>query len=357
MKIMGCQALTKQFFYGIIQNNNLLRVKIMEIKGYTYGYMAKRGDWRSPEGIKSQDLLYELGNNWVCLAVLNYQNNVSSTQIKFDFVRTPTDSDVTAAVERAHSKGVKVCLKPMLNSDDHVWRAHITFPDNTMGEKDIYWSEWFKSYTNFMVHYAELAQELGCEMLCIGCEMLGTEQKSDYWRKLIKTLRKIYKGKLVYNTNHGKEDNSDWFDELDYIGTSAYYPVGDREKKDFAKVPTKAEMANEWEKVRTRLNKISDKMKKKYIFMEIGCRSARGCSSMPWDFTHRDLPQNEDEQANFYESCLDVFGGDERFAGVFWWDWSTFIYDTPEEAGKDIGFNIHLKKAEKVLKKIYAEKK
>jgi len=320
----------------------------MEIKGFTYGYQANRGDFRSPEGIKSQDLLYQIGNNWVCLAVLNYQNTFYSTQIKFDFTRTPTDRDVAFAVEKAHSKGVKVCLKPMLNSDDDMWRAYIGFPDKNMREKDGYWNEWFENYTAFMVHYAELAEELKCEMLCIGCEMLGTEHKSRHWRKLITKLRECYSGKLVYNTNHGKEDDHAWFGELDYIGTSAYYDVG----KNSA---DKASMTAEWEKVRARLNKLADKRNKKYIFMEIGCRSAKGCSAMPWDFAHREFPWNEDEQADFYESCLDVFGKEERFAGVFWWDWSTFIYDTVEQARKNIGFNIHLKKAEKVLKKKYAE--
>jgi hypothetical protein len=74
---------------------------------------------------------------------------------------------------------------------------------------------------------------------------------------------------------------------------------------------------------------------------------------MPWDFMHTDLPHDEDEQAAFYDSCLSVFGHEPWFAGVFWWDWSTTIYDTREEAAKDNGFNIHLKKAEEVLKDWY----
>jgi hypothetical protein len=321
----------------------------MQIKGFTYGYSAKRGDLRSEKAVKSQDLLYQLGNNWVCLAVLNYQKTFYSTEIPFDYSRTPTDRDIAFAVDKAHSNGVKVCLKPMLNCDDHTWRAHISFPDETMGGKDIYWSEWFKSYTAFMKHYAELAQELNCEMLCIGCEMLGTEHRHDYWRELVAQLRKVYSGKLVYNTNHGKEEKLDWFDVLDYIGTSAYYMVG----KESAE---KSVMQSEWEKVRERLNTVADKFDKKYIFMEIGCRSAKGCAAMPWDFTHREFPWSEDEQADFYESCLNVFMKEERFAGVFWWDWSTFIYDTRQEAEKDAGFNIHLKKAEQVIKKKYAQK-
>ena len=319
----------------------------MEIKGFTYGYAARRGDYRTPAAIKSQDLLYELGNNWVCLAVLNYQKAFYSTEIAFDFSRTPTDRDIAFAVEKAHSKGVKVCLKPMLNSDDNMWRAYIGFPDLNMGENDVYWNKWFESYTAFMAHYAELAEELKVEMICIGCEMLATEHKESHWRDLIAKLRTIFSGKIVYNTNHGKEDSAAWFDALDYLGTSAYYPVG-KESSD------KAAMTAEWEKVRGRINKIADKLNKKYIFMEIGCRSAKGCAGMPWDFYNKQFPRCEDEQANFYESCLDVFENEKRFAGVFWWDWSTFIYDTAEEAEKDIGFNIHLKKAEKVIKKKYA---
>jgi hypothetical protein len=245
-----------------------------------------------------------------------------------------------------------------------MWRAHISFPEKNMGEKDGYWGEWWRNYNAFMLHYAELAEELKCEMLCIGCEMLGTEHKEDEWRNLIKEVRKIYSGKVLYNTNHGKESDAQWFDALDYLGTSAYYSVGKNRiggkcesdgTGDHDKPVDKAAMTAEWEKVRQRVNKIADKIGKKYVFVEIGCRSAQGCSAMPWDFFHRDLPQCEDEQANFYETCLDVFGNESRFAGVFWWDWSTFIYETREEAQKDIGFNIHLKKAEEVLKKKYAE--
>ncbi|MCL1867180.1 MAG: glycosyl hydrolase family 53, partial [Oscillospiraceae bacterium] len=114
-------------------------------------------------------------------------------------------------------------------------------------------------------------------------------------------------------------------------------------------------MTAEWEKIRERLNAVADRLDKKYIFMEIGCRSAKGCSAMPWDFAHKDLPFDEEEQADFYESCLDVFMKEERFAGVFWWDWSTFIYDTAEKARNDCGFNIHLKKAELVIKEKYGK--
>ena len=319
----------------------------MEIKGYTYGYHTKRGKYRTEEALYSQDCLFDLGINYLCLAFPLYQESYSSTEILFDYRNDVTEKDLAFVIQRAHEKGIKVCLKPMINCKDSVWRARIDFPDkNSYGKKD-YWKEWFDHYTAFILHYAELAQDWGCEMLCIGCEMLGTERKESDWRALIKKVRKVYHGLVTYNTNHGHEDQVVWFDELDYIGTSAYYPVAKTQGE------TVENMMVEWEKVREHLSELSKKQNKKIIFMEIGCRSALSCATMPWDFEHTELPRSEEEQANFYESCLKVFAKEDWFAGFFWWDWSTYIYKTQEEADEDKGFNIHRKKAEKILKEWY----
>lgn len=326
----------------------------MDIKGFTYGFMGRHNAYRSPEGAKAQELLYQTGVNWMCLAVVATQKTPVSTEIRFDYARTPSDRDIAFAVNKAHENGVKVCLKPMVNCEDGTWRAKIQFPDMGQGDEDIYWNKWFKSYTDFMLYYAELAEELGCEMLCTGCEMCGTEHKEALWRKLIADIRGIYTGKLVYNTNHGHEDSINWFDALDYIGTSAYFPVAKFRQEALPYDELVSEMKSGWLKVKEDMRRISEKWGKQLLFMEIGCRSARGCASMPWDFSHRELPFDEDEQAAFYDSCLAVFGSCDWFGGVFWWDWSTRIYDSAETAGKDTGFNIHLKKAEEVLKGWYS---
>ena len=319
----------------------------MEFKGYTYGYDGRRGSYRSEEGKKSRELLFETGINWMCLAVGMTQATAHSTKIEFDFGRSITDRDIIAAVEHAHKNNIKVCLKPMVNCRDGVWRAYINFADSDFEGKDPYWDAWFESYGNFMKYYAELAEETGCEMLCIGCEMCGTERKEAHWRKLITEIRQVYSGKLIYNTNHGHEDDVKWFDAVDYVGTSAYFPVAQ------AGGASSEEMRKAWESVREEMYQIYQKWQKKIVFIEIGCRSANGCATMPWDFGHRDLPHDEDEQANFYDSCLSVFAKEDWFGGMFWWDWSTKIYDDKETAAKDNGFNIHLKKAEDVLKEWY----
>ena len=319
----------------------------MEIKGFTYGYNGRKGQYRTEEGIYSQDRLFETGINYMCLAFAINQKTYASTELLYDYRNNVSEKDLAFVIHRAHEKGIRVCLKPMVNCEDGVWRAMIDFPDETMMGEDKYWNAWFESYSAYLLHYAEFAEDHHCEMLCIGCEMLGTERKEEHWRTLISKVRKVYGGFLVYNTNHGKEKGVTWFDALDFIGTSAYYPVA---KGNHYNVET---MREEWRKVADHLEKVSKEFQKPILFMEIGCRSAHGCAKIPWDFVHKEYPYDEDEQADFYESCLMELSQRDWFSGVFWWDWSTFIYHTSEEALKDKGFNIHLKKAEEVIKRWY----
>lgn len=90
----------------------------MEMKGFTYGFNGQRGDYQSQEGIKSQELLFETGVNWMCLAFPIYQKKFSSSEIYFDYRRTVTEKDIIETIKKSHENQVKVCLKPMINCDD-----------------------------------------------------------------------------------------------------------------------------------------------------------------------------------------------------------------------------------------------
>ena len=321
----------------------------MEIKGYTYGYNSKRGMYLTERARQSRLHLMEIGVNWVCLAFSVKQKTFTSTEILYDYRRNVTDLEIMGVIKEFHDRGIKVCLKPMIDTDDGVWRAQINFPDSNMFGEDKYWKEWFNSYRAYLTYYAELAQYCRCEMLCLGCEMLGTERREADWRETVAAVKEVYSGLLTYNTNHGKEEEAKWYDLVDYVGTSAYYPVEKQAGASFE------EMCEAWEKIADRLETVSRKLNKPILFMEIGCRSAAGCAAMPWDFMHRDFPVSEEEQARFYRSSLEVMSKRDWFAGYFWWDWSTYIYETREQAAEDRGFNIYLKQAEEVVKEYYAK--
>ncbi|MCC8042944.1 MAG: glycosyl hydrolase family 53 [Oscillospiraceae bacterium] len=327
----------------------------MEIKGYTYGWDSRRGMFSDKRSLESMTRMSQLGTNWATLAFMTMQEKYSSTTFGFDFRFNSPDREIETAIDNLHKLGMKVCLKPILNCGDGTWRAHIHFPEREFPVREdrpsppTYWQQWFSCYKAYMCHYAEIAEYMGCEMYCVGCEMLGTEMKEKEWREVIAAVRSVYSGKLVYNTNHGSEDRVRWFDALDYIGVSAYYRIPRRDNS------TVDDMVKLWDEPKKTLKAVSEKFGKKIIFMEIGCRSARGCADMPWDFTHPELPRDEDEQAMFYESAMKAMWDEPYFEGFFWWDWNTFL--CPEEKiSTDTGFEIYGKKTETLLRKWYTER-
>lgn len=326
-----------------------------KIKGFSFGYCAHKGELAGEKARHSLDLLFETGTRWIALCVEQRVETKRSLEIRADYNRNVTDLEVVEFIRYAHEKGMKVCLKPMINCRDGSWRAEIDFQDD-LGA----WAKWFYEYEGYLVHYAEIAEYTQCELFCLGCEMLGMESQEEHWRKLIADIRRIYSGPLTYNTNHGHEMDAGWYDALDYVGTSAYFRMhkadGSRPQNPMEPVMdlTREDMVASWKKVKERMQQVSEYWNRPVIFMEIGCRSARGTACQPWDFRMQFLPYDEREQALFYDSCMEVFENTDFFMGFFWWDWSAGVDESWAER-KFPGFSIYGKQAEEVLRKYYTK--
>jgi hypothetical protein len=315
-------------------------------KGYTWGFFSHKGELLTDRARESMERLASNGLDWICITVNGWQETFASTTVFALYGMTQTDEEITHAVNMAKSLGLKVCLKPMVNCLDRAWRARIDFPTEECG----YWEKWFRSYNNFMLHYAELAEKLGCEMLCTGCEMAGMDKQSDYCRDMISMVRKAYSGIVMHNINHGDEFRFDWLDAVDVIGISGYYPVTDREHKG---IDT---MRARWSQVVEKLEACHNHYNKPIMFAEIGVRNEQGCTMYPWDFHDRpELPVDEQEQSDFYESAMEATWDKDWFCGYFWWDWKAVIPPI-EKAKENRDFTIYGKLAEQTLKKWYTEK-
>ena len=316
-------------------------------KGYTWGFFSREGEMLTDKAEESMKRLASNGLDWICITVNGWQETFYSTVIFSMFGMTQTDEEIIHAVKMAKSLGLKVCLKPMVNCLDRSWRARIDFPTE---EGCGYWEKWFRSYNNFMQHYAKLAEKLGCEMLCTGCEMAGMDKQADLCRDMVARVRKVYSGIIMHNINHGDEMRFKWLDAVDVIGISAYYPVTDAEHTG---IDT---MKKRWAEVVKRLETCHEHFGKPIMFAEIGVRNEEGCTAYPWDFHYRpEKKTDEQEQADFYESAMEATWDIPWFCGYFWWDWKATLPPI-EKAKENRDFTIYGKLAEQTLKKWYTEK-
>lgn len=304
------------------------------IAGMTWGWGGRRGEWTGPEAERSMSLMVErLGVTWTAITFFTLQDTPQSTQVRFRDEPTVSDDEVRAAIRGAHERGLKVVLKPVVNCADGTWRAHISFFDHDVPCEPT-WGEWFASYTEFLVHHARIAEEEGAEMLCIGCEMVQTDKRETEWRELVRQVRAVYSGLVTYNCDKYQEDRVTWWDAVDVISSSGYYPVDD------------------WENQLDRIEPVVRAHGKPFFFMEAGCPSRTGSPALPNDWALPGEP-SEDAQREWYEAAFAATAARDWVEGFMLWDWPVRLYDEADAAGND-DYCLYGKQAERTVREHYA---
>lgn len=276
--------------------------------------------------------LSNLGVKDIALMTVWYQKDISSKEISADAKKSVNDESLSHAINFIHALGMRVMLKPHVDLSDEDARSNIIPTD-----------EWFASYKKFIVHYAEIASKNNVELFCIGTELAGTsiERWKDKWLDVIKAVKAVYKGPLVYAANWDEYEDVCFWQEMDYIGMDAYFPLTD--KVD----PTKEELVQAWEKRADMLETWlkSTGLNKPIIFTEIGYDTIEGSNKQPWRLlpTLAKYKESQDEQANCLEALLIVLSKRPWFKGFYWWNY----FPRPDIGS--LGYTLRGKKGEKIL--------
>src|ERR1700679_3900803 len=133
---------------------------------YTSWWFDEYGNYEDPPiatgaATTSTDQLVQTSANYASVLVTQYVQTGTSTTIAPDSMKTPLDDQVAFAIQGFHNQGMKVFLKPHVDSIDGTWRGAFE-PTST--------AAWFASFQTFIVHYAQLAQANNVEGLVIGTE-------------------------------------------------------------------------------------------------------------------------------------------------------------------------------------------
>ena len=303
------------------------------IKGFTYGFDSKKGDFLKPAAKKSLQLLKDrTAINTVIIALAALQDTSQSVEIDYTGAHMVSDHELIAMINYAQSLGLQVILKPMVNVRNGTWRAFINFFEHDV-PCEPKWSEWFASYTLYQAHYARLAELTQCKMLIVGCEMVQSEHREQEWRNLLSVVRKHYQGLISYNTDKYQEDRINWWDAVDVLSSSGYYPI------------------NDWEQQLSRIEKVVTKHNKPFFFAEAGCPSRSGSALLPnkWDLIGA---VNLDEQASYYQTMFEKTKDKTWIKGFGLWDWSTLL-DQQNQALVNGGYSVLGKPAEKIIRDFY----
>lgn len=303
------------------------------VAGMTWGWVGVRGTWDDePARASMRTMVETLGVNWVAIAFAALQDTAQSTEIHWQDQPTVTDAEIEAAVAHAKSLGLKVCLKPVVNCADGTWRAHINFFDVDVPPEPK-WSQWWDSYRAYILHHAALAQRTGCEMLCIGCEMVQADRRADDWRALVAAVREVYDGVVTYNCDKYQEDHVTWWDAVDVISSSGYYPVG------------------HWDEQLDRIEAVVRRHGKPFLFMEAGCPSREGSEHIPNDW-QLEGGASMSAQSAWYAEAFATTAARDWVGGFTLWDWPAHLPD--DDPDTDRGYGVLGKPAQELVREHYA---
>jgi hypothetical protein len=307
-------------------NTSLLNA--WELKGVCYDAnwedtSAWYGTLKSERQLKH---LTEMGVNAVSFTPFANQPDVNRPEIDY---RSSFDDGMAKDILTAKRLGMKVVLKP------HIWSKQFWHGNNAWAgtiemTSEADWKSWFEAYTEMICHFAAVAQKLRVDMFVIGVEYEKTiKGRTRNWRRVISSVRAIYKGPITYAA-HGMEeaDKIQFWDALDAIGVNAYFSLSARSN------PSEEQLKQSWALYRTDLAILSRRNNNKDILLtEVGYSSVAGTAQKPFQWFGANSQRNEREQANCYEALFSTLKDVPWLRGLFLWKFKISV--TPPEFSRE----------------------
>lgn len=313
-----------------------------KIQGMNFAHALAAGKgYGSVASAASLQELRDLGINAIAITPFGFQKHPSDTDIVWAGHGGPwiseTDDALRGVARQAHRLGMAVMMKP------HIWLRQPEWPGSIDHPNQREWDAWFGSYREFILHYARLADEIKAEELSAGNELVIASRHEAAWRNIIGEIRRVYHGRLTYGANLDEFSSVKFWDALDFIGVSAYFPLSD------ARAPDRNALLRGWKPIATRLEELSRRTGRRIVFTELGYRSSDYATARPWE--HRGGIVNLELQKDAYEAFFQAIWSQPWFEGVYFWKWESYSNHARSD---DSNFFIEHKPAEAVIRRYLA---
>jgi hypothetical protein len=290
------------------------------------------------------DELARMGANAISITPFGRIWSLSSTHIDASFEWPVADSErgILQLMADAKARGLRVLLIPHLWVETGGWRGEIE-PASPEG-----WSVYQREYRAFVLRWADVAERGGADLFSIGVECKSWSGRfGPFWTELIRSSRARFHGQLTYSANWDEAPDVLFWDQLDYIGINAFYPLADHDHASYAQYAEGAEAAL------TRAGTLASALHKQVLFVELGYTTRANAAVQPWLWpdTMQGVLPDEWEQARALAALLGAAASKPFIAGQFVWRYYADLDDVSQEASW--GFSPHGKLAERVLQNAF----
>lgn len=324
--------------------------------GVTFGFNAVNGYFSSTAARLEVERMAALGVRW-CVVVATVLAETATSERQYrDFALTPDDDELRRIIDLLQSKGIRAHLRPMLETHDGHGRTMVWFPpdrERIPGRVSRHRAAWFAGMADRTVHYARIAQQMGCAWYGIDSELDRMVEENDHWKKVVAAARSEFRGPIdschtpiVDPAAELKRRDDHWFLDLDALTLCFYRPAATR-----AGATADEMTAHLTRESLPYYREVARLYPKPIWFGECGCTSSTGGALHPssWRGDGRYDPA---EQANYLEAVCRTFSPEPWWHGLYWWKWEEQA-DRPQfknDPAGDKGFTLYGKPAAEVFR-------
>lgn len=231
---------------------------------------------------------------------------------------TPTDEQISAVASAARLNNLDLQLQPVLLDDaTNSWRGRYR-PSSLPA--------FFASYTQQVLHYADLAEANGATLFYVGSENNAIAGQTSSWRALIAQVRQHFSGALSYMATGYTPLDVKFWRQLDLVSFSPYFSLGEDATPSYERARAA------WAQVHTPyVRGVIKKLRMPIVYGEAGYHSQQGAFATPQVGTSVNHLAAPAAQANAYRALLDVLAQEPGVYGVTWWRWE--VGTTPADTG------------------------
>ncbi|MCB9604342.1 MAG: hypothetical protein H6720_28810 [Sandaracinus sp.] len=314
------------------------------VRGVALGLFASDPTWDYGPMVRE---LRARGATDVLIVVQVSQHDRFASDLAFVPGHAPNEATLVRTLRQAKAAGLRVALMPIVHlrvREDHEWRGMLAPADGV--------DTWFARYRGVVGPLATLATREGVERFVVGSELSSLEPFEAEWRATIAAVRSRFAGTLVYSTNwdriapaEGAPGPVAFWDALDEVGLTAYFPVGQGDS-----APTAEAMRQAWRSPRGSIEALARRVGRPVVLTEVGYPSRRGATRAPWDdgpgaHVQVDLSQQREAWAGFCDAFVTEVGS---VRGFYAWNWFGV------GGTRDSGFTLRGKPAAVELERCFA---
>jgi hypothetical protein len=255
------------------------------------------------------------------------------------FKRNRQPNHITTPIKWGKEMKIQLMIKPHLAywGTKFRWRGDIDF------EHEREWQIFFGDYQEWIVTIASIAETSGAPLFCIGTELMNSIQYEKEWRQIISKIREVYSGKLTYAANWDIYDQIPFWDDLDYVGIQAYFPLAEQEH------PSEDQINRGWDSVYQEIIPFAKNLNKQIIFTEIGYDISLNAAKKPWIPGSSGQMAGEHLQKLCLKIALEKVKEHDLMAGLYLWKW--FPETQPFAHHED--YNLQRPEIKSLLKEIW----